>query len=294
MADAAAERGERGMTEKENITGILYVAATPIGNLGDFTFRAVEVLRGVDGILCEDTRTSAVLLRRYGITAPAVSLHRHNEAGKSGALIARLLRGDNLALLSDAGTPLIRDAGRRLVTAAHERGVRVSPLPGAGAASAALSCAGLDADRFVFEGFLPATAPARRARLRELRREQRTMVFFEAPHRLAPMLDDLAAVFGAQRSVCLAKEMTKLHEAVVRGRLADVRRWLDADAARGRGEFVLLVEGGAAPDDEITLSAEDLLRELSRHLPPGAATGIVSELSGLPRNRLYKRTLGGR
>ncbi len=282
------------MTKAENTPGTLYVVATPIGNLGDFTFRAVEVLRGVDWILCEDTRTSATLLGRYGIAARTGSLHRHNEAGKSDVIIGRLLRGDDIALLSDAGTPLIRDAGRRLVAAAHERGVRVSPLPGAGAALAALSCAGFDADRFVFEGFLPATASARMARLRELRREGRTMVFFEAPHRLVQALDDLAAVFGGERIACLAKEMTKVHEAVVRGRLGDVRRWLDGEAARGRGEFVLLVEGGGEPDDEMTLSAENLLHKLAQHLPPGTAAGIVAELSGLPRNRLYKRVLGDR
>ncbi len=272
--------------------GTLYVAATPIGNLGDFTFRAVEILRGVDWILCEDTRTSAVLLARYRIGAHTESLHRHNEARKCAALIARLARGEDAALLSDAGTPLVRDAGRRLVAAAHARGVRVAPLPGASAAAAALSCAGFDADRFVFEGFLPATPRARVARLREFARERRTMVFFEAPHRIAALLEDLGGVFGEEREVCLAKEMTKVHEAVVRGTPAGVRRWLAADAARGKGEFVLLVAGAnAAPAEEITVSAQDLLQRLARHLPPGVAAGVVSELSGLARNRLYKQVL---
>ena len=270
--------------------GTLYVVATPIGNLGDFTFRAVEVLRGVDCILCEDTRTSAVLLARYRIGARTESLHRHNEARKRAALIARLARGADCALVSDAGTPAVRDAGRRVVAAAHARGVRVAPLPGASATTAALSCAGFDADRFVFEGFLPATAAARGARLREFARERRTMIFFEAPHRIAALLEDLAGVFGEEREVCLAKEMTKVHEAVVRGALADVRRWLAADAPRSKGEFVLLVAGAqAAAEEQITVSTQDLLQRLARHLPPGVAAGVVSELSGVARNRLYKQ-----
>ena len=155
---------------------------------------------------------------------------------------------------------------------------------------AALSCAGFDADRFVFEGFLPAPSAARVARLREFARERRTMIFFEAPHRIAALVEDLAGVFGEDREICLAKEMTKIHEAVVRGAPADVRRWLAADAARSKGEFVLLVAGAkAAPEEEITMSAQDLLRRLARHLPPGVAAGVVSELSGLARNRLYQQ-----
>ena len=280
------------MAKHTDDCGVLYVVATPIGNLDDFTFRGVEILRGVDCILCEDTRTSAVLLARYRIGARTESLHRYNEARKCAALVARLARGERAALLSDAGTPAVRDAGRLLAAAAHARGVRVAPLPGASAALAALSCAGFDADRFVFEGFLPAPSAARRARLRAFARERRTMIFFEAPHRIAALLEDAGEAFGEDRQVCLAKEMTKVHEAVVRGVVADVRRWLAADALRGKGEFVLLVAGAnAAPEEEITVSAQELLRRLARHLPPGVAAGVVSELSGLARNRLYRQTL---
>lgn len=271
--------------------GILYVAATPIGNLGDLSLRAVETLRSADLILCEDTRTSGVLLRHYAVTAAVKSLHRHNEAARCRPLIRKLQNGSTVVMLADAGTPLVSDAGKMLVTAAHRAGISVSPLPGACAVPAALSCSGFDGDRFVFEGFLPSRRGERLARLRALCAEDRTLVFFEAPHRLLHSLHDMQQVFGTGRKICLAKELTKIHETVVHGTIAEIIAWLGEDDARRKGEFVLLLNAAqSAQDNRITTTADELLHLLSAHLPPATAAGIVARLGKIPRRELYRRT----
>lgn len=272
------------------MSGILYVVATPIGNLADFSYRAVEVLNEVDYILCEDTRTSSVLLKHYQVATPKLSLHAHNEARQCGVLIKRLEQGQQLALISDAGTPLFSDAGHLLVAACHRRKINVVPIPGANAVAVALSCAGFEGSRFVFEGFLPSRRVARSKRLQYLRKDERTMIFFEAPHRIVAVIDDMVRVFGDRRTACLTKELTKIHEHVVRGSLSDIKRWLSESAMQTKGEFVILVGGSnTAPSPEITIDAEDLVTVLCEHLSPSKAAAIVANLSGLPRKHLYRK-----
>ena len=274
--------------------GMLYVVATPIGNLGDFSFRAAEVLRAVDYVLCEDTRTSLVLLKHYQINTPKMSLHAHNEAQRCAALIKKLKQGLRFALISDAGTPLISDAGQLLVAACHREQITVVPIPGANAVATALSCAGFEGSRFVFEGFLPQRSTARIKHLQSLKKDERTIIFFEAPHRIVATISDMIEVFGGSRTTCLAKELTKIHEAVVRGSLSDIGRWLSKTTMQSRGEFVILLEADSATaTDEITITVEDLLNALSEHLPPSKAAAVAAALSGLPRKQLYPKKLKG-
>ncbi|MEX0951354.1 MAG: 16S rRNA (cytidine(1402)-2'-O)-methyltransferase [Gammaproteobacteria bacterium] len=265
--------------------GILHIVATPIGNLADTSERARQVLAGVDLILAEDTRHSSKLLSHFGIQTPLLALHEHNEDARTAALIQRLQRGEQFALISDAGTPLISDPGYRLVNAALAAGIRLVPIPGPSAVITALSVAGQPTDRFVFEGYLPAKAGARQKRLAELAIEPRTLVFYESPHRLLECLDDMATIFGTQRPVTLAKELTKQFEQIQRGTFADIHAWLLADVRRLQGEFVLVVAGNTAsrPADDPT----PLLRLLLQHLPVKTATAIAQELTGQPRNSLY-------
>lgn len=267
--------------------GTLYVVATPIGNLGDLSPRAMDTLRAVAAVCAEDTRRSRQLLSHFGIDRPLLALHEHNEAELAAHLVARLRAGESLALVSDAGTPLVSDPGFRLVRAAREAGVRVSPVPGASALVAALSVAGLPSDRFVFEGFLPAKAAARRARLAELQAEPRTLLFYESSHRIEAMLADAAAVFGADRPAVLARELTKLFETVLDGSLAELHARIAADPDQRKGEFVLLVHG--AGDDEQARVAEGqrIYARLAGHLPPSTAAKLAAELSGAPRKTLY-------
>jgi 16S rRNA (cytidine1402-2'-O)-methyltransferase len=225
--------------------GTLFVVATPIGNRGDLTERARETLASVDLIAAEDTRHTGRLLAQLGIGTALLALHEHNEAARAEELVARLRQGARIALVSDAGTPLISDPGFRLVAAAAAAGVAVVPIPGACAAVAALSVAGLPTDRFVFEGFLPARAGARRTRLSALAAETRTLVFYEAPHRISETLADLAVAFGAARDAVLARELTKLHETVYRGSLGELAERAAADSNMARGEAVLVVAGAA-------------------------------------------------
>lgn len=269
--------------------GDLYVVATPIGNLTDFSERGRKVLSSVDLILAEDTRHSAKLLGHYGIPTPLLSLHEYNEKSRVRDLLARLQQGDDIALISDAGTPLISDPGYRLITAAQAAGVRLIPIPGACALVAALSVAAQPIDRFVFEGYLPARAAARRQRLAELTNETRTLVFYEAPHRLCAWLDDAVACFGATRPATLAKELTKQYEQIVSGSLQDLQRWLAADPKRVQGEFVLVVAGN--PEPPADTDAELLLRELLEHLPVKTAASAAARISGRKRNELYALAL---
>jgi 16S rRNA (cytidine1402-2'-O)-methyltransferase len=270
--------------------GTLWVVATPIGHRDDWSPRAVEVLRSVDAIACEDTRHSGTLFAHFGIGTPTLALHDHNERDQADRLVARLLAGESLALVSDAGTPLLSDPGFRVVAAARRAGVRVSPVPGPSALMAALSVAGLPTDRFVFEGFLPAKAGARRERLRELAQESRTLVFFEAKHRVLETLEDAVAAFGADRAAALARELTKTFETVLDGTLASLHERVAADAHQQLGEFVLVVGGAPAEDDEAATlrEGERVFRLLAGELPAGKAAKLAAAITGAPRNALYR------
>jgi 16S rRNA (cytidine1402-2'-O)-methyltransferase len=273
------------MTEQR--AGRLWVVATPIGNLDDLSARAQETLKRAALIAAEDTRHSAPLLARYGISTRLVALHEHNERDEAERLVARLQGGEDIALISDAGTPLVSDPGFRLVRAARAAGIAVSPVPGACAAIAALSVAGLPSDRFVFEGFLPTKASARRERLAELAAEPRTLVFYESSHRVRECVDDMAAVFGATRPAVLARELTKLFETVIDGDLENLAARIAADPNQERGEFVLLV--GGRPEDEDSRLAEGrrvfaLLRD---ELPPARAAKLAAAITGAARKALY-------
>ena len=265
----------------------LYVVATPIGNLGDLSPRAQEVLRSVAAICAEDTRHTGQLLSHFGISKPLVALHDHNEEAMAERVVARLLGGESLAVVSDAGTPLVSDPGFRLVRAARAAGVKVSPVPGACAAIAALSVAGLPSDRFVFEGFLPAKGAARRERLNKLAAETGTLVFYESSHRIAESLTDMAAAFGGERPAVVARELTKLFETVLDGSLEQLLAKVLADDNQRKGEFVVMVQG--AGDDEEAKIAEGrrLYAKLNEHLPPSTAAKLAAELSGAPRKALY-------
>lgn len=265
----------------------LYVVATPIGNLADLSPRAQEVLRSVAAICAEDTRHTGQLLSHFGISRPLVALHDHNEEAMAERVVARLLGGESMAVVSDAGTPLVSDPGFRLVRAARAAGVKVSPVPGACAAIAALSVAGLPSDRFVFEGFLPAKAAARRERLQRLAGETGTLVFYESSHRIAESLADMAAAFGDERPAVVARELTKLFETVLDGTLAQLRAAVEADDNQRKGEFVVMVQGAA--DDEAAKIAEGrrLHARLKQYLPPSTAAKLAAELSGAPRKLLY-------
>ena len=265
----------------------LYVVATPIGNLGDLSPRAQEVLRSVAAICAEDTRHTGQLLSHFGISKPLVALHDHNEEAMAERVVARLLGGESLAVVSDAGTPLVSDPGFRLVRAARAAGVKVSPIPGACAAIAALSVAGLPSDRFVFEGFLPAKGAARRERLNKLAGETGTLVFYESSHRIAESLADMAGAFGGDRPAVVARELTKLFETVLDGNLDQLLAKVLADDNQRKGEFVVMVQG--AGDDEEAKIAEGrrLYAKLNEHLPPSTAAKLAAELSGAPRKALY-------
>lgn len=266
--------------------------ATPIGNMGDISDRAKAILAGVDLIAAEDTRHSGRLLSALGIKTPMLALHEHNEAARTQTLIERLEAGQSVALISDAGTPLISDPGFDLIRALRERKLPLVPIPGANAAIAALSVAGLPTDRFVFAGFPPRTGPARRAFFAELSDERATLVFYESCHRLADCLTDMREVFGTERQAVLAREITKLHETFIHANLAELERLVKEDADQRRGEMVLLVAGNAAPKGrKLELDMDLLLERLLGEMPLKKAVALVAELSGLPRNQLYEQAL---
>ena len=269
----------------------LYVVATPIGNLGDITLRALQILREADLVLAEDTRTTATLLGHYGLSTRTQAVHEHNERSAAPGLVARILaEGLAVALVSDAGTPLVSDPGYPMVQAALAAGLCVRPIPGPSAVLAALSVAGLPTDRFCFEGFLPPKPAAARARLTALAAEPRTLVFFEAPRRIGQTLGLLKDVFGGARPTCVAREISKLHETFYRGSLEEVGAAVTADPHGERGEFVVVV-GGAPQADADVREIGRVLNLLQPHLTRRTAVDLTAEILACPRNAVYAQSL---
>ena len=275
-------------------TGILYIVATPIGNLNDITLRAIEVLKQVDVIAAEDTRHSKKLLDHYGIDTRLMAVHDHNEQDRIAVLMQLLQEGKSVALISDAGTPLISDPGFRVVRAMQKAGLGVVSIPGPCAAVAALSIAGLPTDRFLFVGFLPPKQQARRSALERVLTEPATLVFYESPKRIADCVADVVEVMGAERVISVAKEITKAFETVKTGAAGEVLSWLQADEHHRRGEFVLLVQGaeteavGEVVVEPASIRAVQLANE---YMPMKKACALVSELTGVPKNALYEAVL---
>ena len=269
--------------------GALYVVATPIGNLGDITQRALVTLANVDVIAAEDTRHSSRLMQQFQIETPMVALHEHNERGLAPKLVERLLKGESLAMISDAGTPLVSDPGYHLVRLARENGIRVVPIPGASAMLAALSVSGLPSDRFVFEGFLPAKSSARQKRLQLLASDPRTLIFYEAPHRLLETLADMGEVLGQQRYVVLARELTKTFETIKGGTVEKLLSWAASDVNQQKGEIVLLVHGKASvEDEEVETEGKRVLSILLEELPLSQASALAAKITGNKKKTLYQ------
>ncbi|MCI3947000.1 hypothetical protein K0038_04081 [Pseudomonas syringae] len=273
--------------------GSLYVVATPIGNLDDMSVRALKVLREVALIAAEDTRHSARLMQHFGISTPLAACHEHNERDEGSRFITRLLAGDDVALISDAGTPLISDPGYHLVRQARAAGVPVVPVPGACALIAALSAAGLPSDRFIFEGFLPAKAVGRKAKLEKVKEEPRTLIYYEAPHRILECLQDMESVFGADRHALLAREITKTFETLKGLPLGELRAFVESDSNQQRGECVVLVAGWTPPEDEdvIGTEARRVLDLLLEEMPLKRAAALAADITGVRKNLLYQVAL---
>ncbi|MEX4489783.1 16S rRNA (cytidine(1402)-2'-O)-methyltransferase [Haemophilus influenzae] len=273
-----------------DLTGILYIVATPIGNLQDITQRALETFAQVDLIAAEDTRHSGLLLSHYGIKKPFFALHDHNEQEKAHILVEKLKQGSNIALISDAGTPLISDPGFHLVRQCREAGIQVVPLPGACAAITALCASGIASDRFCFEGFLPAKSKARKDKLENIAEEDRTLIFYESTHRILDTLEDMQSVLGEERYIVLAREMTKTWETITGNTIKNLREWLPEAPNRTKGEMVLIVEGKPKSDnnDEISPQAVKALELIAEELPLKKAAAIVAELYGYKKNALYQ------
>ena len=273
-----------------DLTGILYIVATPIGNLQDITHRALDTFAQVDLIAAEDTRHSGLLLSHYGIKKPFFALYDHNEQEKAHILVEKLKQGSHIALISDAGTPLISDPGFHLVRQCREAGIRVVPLPGACAAITALCASGIASDRFCFEGFLPAKSKARKDKLENIAEEDRTLIFYESTHRILDTLEDMQSVLGEERYIVLAREITKTWETITGNTIKNLREWLLEDPNRTKGEMVLIVEGKPKSDnnDEISPQAVKALGLIAEELPLKKAAAIVSELYGYKKNALYQ------
>jgi 16S rRNA (cytidine1402-2'-O)-methyltransferase len=270
----------------------LYIVATPIGNLADISERAIQVLKSVNLIAAEDTRHSRYLLDHLGISTPTLSLHNFNEQQRSAQLLAQLQQGESIALISDAGTPLISDPGYHLVQAARLQGVKVIPIPGACAAITALCAAGLPTDRFSFEGFLPVKKTTRLQALQQVQIETRTLIFYEAPHRIIDLLEDMLTVFGSDREVVVARELTKLFETIKAGNLVELLDWIKADHNQQKGEFVVLVRGvTAAPKPESEKEILNILNVLLDELPVSQAASLAAKITGEKKNKVYELAL---
>jgi len=266
----------------------LYIVATPIGNLSDISERAVQILKQVDLIAVEDTRHSGKLLQHSGVSTPMQALHEHNEAKKVEQLIELLAAGKSIALISDAGTPLISDPGYQLVKAAIDAGIKVSPVPGASALIAALSASGLPSDAFIFEGFLPNKSAGRLKKLEALADESRTLIFYEAPHRIIDCLEDMQQIFGAERVAVVARELTKTFETIKKDSLENLLSWIKADSNQQRGEFVLLIQGQEKAATTVNAEAERILDILLQELPLKQASQLAARITGIKKNTLYQ------
>lgn len=274
-----------------NQSGTLYVVATPIGNLGDMVPRAVEILQTVKAIACEDTRHSKKLLDHFRIDTPLMAYHDHSDKKSSHKILAQLSAGNDIALISDAGTPLISDPGYRLVLAARQQGINVIPVPGACAAIAALSVAGLPTDRFRFVGFLPAKSTQRKKVLQELAAVPETMVFYEAPHRILDTLKDSVEVFGAEHSGFIARELSKTFETYLHGTLAELVSIVEADSNQQRGEIVLVLAGREETESTVTVDGERVLRLLLAELPTAKAAALTAKITGGDKKQFYQMAL---
>lgn len=275
-----------------NHSGILYVVATPIGNLQDITLRALDILKSVDAVAAEDTRHTSGLLSHFGLSKKLIAVHQHNEQQSAQMLLQRLQAGENVALVTDAGTPGISDPGAIVVDVLREHGVKIVPVPGASAVVAALSAAGITNNSFMFVGFLPASGSQRRKQLEVLKSQTATLAFYEAPHRIVECVEDMANILGANRRITIAREITKTFETFHRCALAEATIWLNSDSNQQRGEFVLLVE--AAPIVEaaaISEEAERILRLLLADLPLKQAVKLAVEITGIKKNELYEFAL---
>ncbi|MFV0449420.1 MAG: 16S rRNA (cytidine(1402)-2'-O)-methyltransferase [Vibrio sp.] len=267
----------------------LYIVPTPIGNLGDITQRALDVLSSVDVIAAEDTRHTGKLLAHFNIQTKTFALHDHNEQQKAQVLVEKLLAGESIALVSDAGTPLISDPGYHLVTQCRQAGVKVVPLPGACAVITALSASGLPSDRFSFEGFLPAKSKGRKDKFMEIAKVERTCIFYESPHRISESLQDMLSVLGPEREVVLARELTKTFETIQGMPLGDLIEWIEQDENRKRGEMVLLIHGHREQaNEELPDEALRTLAILTKELPLKKAAALAAEIYNLKKNALYK------
>lgn len=273
--------------------GILYIVATPIGNLGDISLRAIEILKSVQLIAAEDTRHSKILMQSIQVDTPLVSHHDFSSEAASEKILAKLLAGQSIALISDAGTPLISDPGYKLVCLARAQSILVVPVPGASAVTAALSVAGLPTDRFVFEGFLAAKGGPRQKRLQALAREKRTIVFYESPHRIVVSVEDMGEAFGKDRQMFIARELTKKFEAHFLGCIADCLEWLEQDSNNQKGEFVVIVAGCDEEEEEarIQQQALEIVSLLRQEVSMKKAVAIASQITGARKNRLYEAAL---
>ncbi|PHS31622.1 MAG: 16S rRNA (cytidine(1402)-2'-O)-methyltransferase [Methylophaga sp.] len=275
----------------DNPTATLYIVATPIGNLSDMSQRAIDTLQEVDIIAAEDTRHSGTLLQHYSISTLMISVHEHNEQQRSEVLLAKLQQGESVALISDAGTPLISDPGYRLVSLVREHNIRVVPIPGSCALISALSASGLPSDRFSFEGFLPSKQGARQQVLTSLANESRTLIFYESPRRLQASLTDMNAIFGEDRVACLARELTKLHETITTKPLADLLQWVSSDSNQQRGECVVLVEGVQQQKESSEIEINNMLSLLIKELPVKKAAALTASLLEVSKNTAYDMAL---
>ncbi|MCA4813997.1 16S rRNA (cytidine(1402)-2'-O)-methyltransferase [Acinetobacter towneri] len=269
----------------------LFVVATPIGHLDDMSYRAIDVLKSVSLIAAEDTRTSAQLMKHFNISTPLTACHEHNESNKIDILIQKLLNGEDIALISDAGTPLISDPGFKLVRAAQANGIRVIPVPGACAAIAALSAVGLPSDRFSFQGFLASKQSQRLQQLEKLKDETQTLIFYEAPHRILDSVKDMAAVFGADRPVGFAREITKTFETIKKMTLGELAEFIAADHHQQKGEIVLVVGGASEEKDMEQEKLDQLLQRLLQDLSVKAASQLAADLTGIKKKIAYQRAL---
>ena len=269
----------------------LFVVATPIGHLDDMTYRAVQVLEFVSLIAAEDTRQSAPLLKHYNITTALTAVHDHNETQKIDEIIKKLQNGENVALISDAGTPLISDPGFRLVRAAQQANIRVTPIPGACAAIAALSSAGLPSDRFLFVGFLPSKSSQRQVQLEQLKNHSETLILYEAPHRIVSCLTDIQEIFGADRRIGFAREITKTFETIVQKPVGELLEWVKADHHQQKGEMVLVIAGNPNEVDLEQQKVDQLLTRLLEDLSIKSASQLAADLTGLKKKALYQRAL---